>query len=557
MKNIPIGEVLKEYGYINEQELQEALVSQRRNPDKRLGQHLIDLGFIDEKQMLTALSERLNEPLLDLNEVKIEIEAVAKIPKALAQKYNLIAISEQTGKLSVVTSDPLNFYGIEDIRFVTGMNIDISLCDKASIAHAIDYHYAEIEARKAATTANEHVISFEFDDSELYNSEEDDAPVVKLLNSLLTKGYNANTSDIHVEPYEDKTMVRMRIDGMLVDYVQLAKNLHQSLIVRIKIMSNMDIAERRVPQDGHFLSEIEGNRMNLRVSVIPTVHGEKAVLRFLNSNTPILNEEQYGMNQENFEKICQMLKMPHGIIYITGPTGSGKTTTLYMILEALAKRQLNISTIEDPVEKNIERVNQMQINTMAGLTFESGLRALLRQDPDIILVGETRDAQTASISVRAAITGHLVLSTLHTNDAISSIVRLEDMGIEPYMIANSLVGSVSQRLVRTICPHCKQVVRVCDADRKILGRDAVYMYRGAGCHHCNQTGYKGRTAVHEIIVIDKEIRRLISSHREIDEIYAYVKASQNLRTLKDEVCDLVLQGQTTMEELLKIISYQV
>lgn len=263
------------------------------------------------------------------------------------------------------------------------------------------------------------------------------------------------------------------------------------------------------------------------------------------------------MNQENFEKICQMLKMPHGIIYITGPTGSGKTTTLYMILEALAKRQLNISTIEDPVEKNIERVNQMQINTMAGLTFESGLRALLRQDPDIILVGETRDAQTASISVRAAITGHLVLSTLHTNDAISSIVRLEDMGIEPYMIANSLVGSVSQRLVRTICPHCKQVVRVCDADRKILGRDAVYMYRGAGCHHCNQTGYKGRTAVHEIIVIDKEIRRLISSHREIDEIYAYVKASQNLRTLKDEVCDLVLQGQTTMEELLKIISYQV
>lgn len=555
MKNIPIGEVLKEYGYINELQLQEALISQRKHPDKRLGQHLIDLGFINEKQMLTALSERLNEPLLDLDEVKIEIDAVMKIPKALAQKYSLLAISEQNGKLSVVTSDPLNFYGIEDIRFVTGMNIDISLCDKASISRAIDYYYAEIEARTAATTANENVISFTFDDSELYNAQEDDTPVVKLLNSLLTRGYKAGTSDIHVEPYEDKTMIRMRIDGMLVDYVQLSKNLHQTLLVRIKIMSNMDIAERRVPQDGHFLTEIDGNRMNLRVSVIPTVHGEKAVLRFLNSNMPILNEQQYGMNQENFTKICQMLKMPHGIIYITGPTGSGKTTTLYMILEALAKRQLNISTIEDPVEKNIERVNQMQINTMAGLTFESGLRALLRQDPDIILVGETRDAQTASISVRAAITGHLVLSTLHTNDAISSIVRLEDMGIEPYLIANSLIGSVSQRLVRTICPHCKQRVTVSDADKKLLGRDAVYVYQGAGCHQCNQTGYKGRTAVHEIIVIDKEIRRMISAHCEIDEIYTYVKASQQLQTLRDEVTELVLQGQTTMEELLKIASY--
>lgn len=555
MKNIPIGEVLKEYGYIDELQLQEALISQRKNPDKRLGQHLIDLGFINEKQMLTALSERLNEPLLDLDEVKIEIDAVMKIPKALAQKYSLLAISEQNGKLSVVTSDPLNFYGIEDIRFVSGMNIDISLCDKASISRAIDYYYAEIEARTAATTANENVISFTFDDSELYNAQEDDTPVVKLLNSLLTRGYKAGTSDIHVEPYEDKTMIRMRIDGMLVDYVQLSKNLHQTLLVRIKIMSNMDIAERRVPQDGHFLTEIDGNRMNLRVSVIPTVHGEKAVLRFLNSNMPILNEQQYGMNQENFIKICQMLKMPHGIIYITGPTGSGKTTTLYMILEALAKRQLNISTIEDPVEKNIERVNQMQINTMAGLTFESGLRALLRQDPDIILVGETRDAQTASISVRAAITGHLVLSTLHTNDAISSIVRLEDMGIEPYLIANSLIGSVSQRLVRTICPHCKQRVTVSDADRKLLGKDAVYVYQGAGCHQCNQTGYKGRTAVHEIIVIDKEIRRMISAHCEIDEIYTYVKASQQLQTLRDEVTELVLQGQTTMEELLKIASY--
>lgn len=444
MKNIPIGEVLKEYGYINEDQLQTALAEQKKDRSRRLGQHLIDLGFITEKQMLKALSDKLNEPIVDLNTSHIEVDAVAKIPKALALKYDLIAITEQNGVLTVVTSDPLNFYGIEDVRLVTGLNLSIGLCEKAEILKAIDYYYAEIKAREAATAANQNVTSFEFNEEELFNSETDDTPIVKLFNSLLSRGYNQNASDIHIEAYEDKTMVRMRIDGMIVDYVQLAKNLHASLIVRIKIMANMDIAEKRLPQDGHFVTTIDGVKMNLRVSIIPTSYGEKAVLRFLNSNTTIMHNKTYGMIQENYEKICKMLEMPHGIIYFTGPTGSGKTTTLYMILETLAKRQINISTIEDPVEKNIERCNQMQINNMAGLDFEMGLRALLRQDPDVILVGETRDGETASISVRAAITGHLVLSSLHTNDAISTIVRLEDMGVEPFMVANSLIGSISQ-----------------------------------------------------------------------------------------------------------------
>ena len=555
MKNIPIGEVLKEYGYISEEQLQTALAEQKKDRSKRLGQHLIDLGFISEKQMLKALSDKLNEPLVDMNNVEIEVDAVAKIPKTLALKYDLIAISENNGRLTVVTSDPLNFYGIEDVRLVTGMNLAICLSEKKEILRAIDYYYAEIKAREAASVANENVVSFEFDESELFNSEEDDTPVVKLFSSLLTRGYNANASDIHIEPFEDKTMVRVRIDGMIIDYVQLAKNLHQSLIVRIKIMANMDIAEKRVPQDGHFVTTLEGTKMNLRVSVIPTVYGEKAVLRFLNSNTPILNDTQYGMNLENYQKMRKMMEMPHGIIYLTGPTGSGKTTTLYMILETLAKRQVNISTIEDPVEKNIERVNQMQINNAAGLTFEKGLRALLRQDPDIIMVGETRDGETASISVRAAITGHLVLSSLHTNDAISTIVRLQDMGVEPYMVANSLIGSVSQRLVRTICPHCKEKIRTTALEREELGEDVEYMYRGAGCHQCNQTGYKGRTAVHEIILIDKEMRRMISSHKDIDDIYAYVKKSQNLRTLREETIQLVKDGLTTIDELRKISVY--
>lgn len=555
MKNIPIGEVLKEYGYISEEQLQTALEAQRKDRSKRLGQHLIDLGFITEKQMLKALSDKLNEPVVDMDNVKIEVDAVAKIPQTLALKYDLMAISENNGRLTVVTSDPLNFYGIEDVRLVTGMSISVCLCEKARIASAIDYYYAEIKAREAANVASQNVVSLEFDESELFNSEEDDTPVVKLFSSLLLRGFKASASDIHVEPYEDKTMVRMRIDGMIVDYVQLAKNLHQSLIVRIKIMSNMDIAEKRLPQDGHFVTTIDGIKMNLRVSIIPTVHGEKAVLRFLNSNTPIKNDKQFGMNIDNYTKMRKMMQMPHGIIYITGPTGSGKTTTLYMILESLAKQQVNISTIEDPVEKNIERVNQMQINNMAGLTFEKGLRALLRQDPDIILVGETRDGETASISVRAAITGHLVLSSLHTNDAISSIVRLQDMGVEAFMVANSLIGSVSQRLVRTICPHCKEKLHPTQVEMEELGGNVEYIYRGAGCNHCNNTGYKGRTAVHEIIMIDKQLRRMISNHAEIDDMYAYVKKAQNVRTLKEETIELVKQGVTTMEELYKITAY--
>lgn len=555
MKNIPIGEVLKEYGYISEDQLQTALAEQKKDRSKRLGQHLIDLGFISEKQMLMALSDKLNEPIVDLSTSKIEVDAVAKIPKTLALKYDLIAITEQNGILTVVTSDPLNFYGIEDVRLVTGMNLSIGLCEKKEILKAIDYYYAEIKAREAANVANQNVTSFEFNEEELFDSETDDTPIVKLFNSLLSRGYNSNASDIHIEAYEDKTMVRMRIDGMIVDYVQLAKNLHASLIVRIKIMANMDIAEKRLPQDGHFVTTVDGMKMNLRVSIIPTSFGEKAVLRFLNSNTSIMHDKTYGMIQENYEKICRMLDMPHGIIYFTGPTGSGKTTTLYMILETLSKRQVNISTIEDPVEKNIERCNQMQINNMAGLTFEKGLRALLRQDPDVIMVGETRDGETASISVRAAITGHLVLSSLHTNDAISTIVRLEDMGVEPFMVANSLVGSVAQRLVKTICPHCKERIETSVVDKKVLGEEVKYIYKGAGCHLCNHTGYKGRTAIHEVIQIDKDVRKMISNHVDIDEIYAFVKESQHLQTLKDQAIDYVKQGITTIDELYKITSY--
>ncbi|WP_050635584.1 GspE/PulE family protein [Candidatus Stoquefichus sp. SB1] len=556
MKRVPIGEVLKEYGYITDEQLQEALEAQKKDKSKRLGQHLIDLGFVNEEQTLRALSAKLDYPMIDLSTAPIEIDAVAKIPQQLAEKYNVIGINIESNTLTVVTSDPMDFYALEDIRLVTGMNISIGLAVHDRIKDAIDYNYSEIKAKSAAEVANRDTTHFEAIDEEIFDSESDDSPIVKLLNSLLTKGFSSNASDIHIEPFEKETLVRMRIDGMLIESMKLQKSIHSPLVVRTKILANLDISERRIPQDGHFVVTINGERMNLRVSIVPTVYGEKIVMRFLNSNTPIDHANHFGMTDINFKKMNLMMDNPNGIIYVTGPTGSGKTTTLYMIMEKLAKRNVNILTIEDPVEKNLERINQMQVNNVAGLTFESGLRAILRQDPDIIMVGETRDAETASISVRAAITGHLVVSTLHTNDAVSTIVRLIDMGIEPYMVANSVVGIVAQRLVKKVCPHCAKKEIASEDDKRIAGKNLPYVYRSVGCPACHHTGYKGRIAVHEMVLIDKKIKKMITEHADIDDIYDYVKINQDYSSLFQETLKLVEEGQTTIEELLKISYYE-
>lgn len=555
MKAIPIGEILKEQGYINDEQLNMALDAQKKDRSKRLGQHLIDLGFVTEEQTLQAMSVKLGEPFVNMNSIRIDVEAVGRIPEALAKKYNIIATEINGNVLSIVTSDPMNFYGFEDIRLVTGMDLNISLAVAQSVREAINYYYSEVSAKNAAQVANGLTNQFQLTDEEIFDSESDDTPVVKLLNSILSNGFSSNASDIHIEPFDNETIVRMRIDGMLIESVKLQKSLHNALVVRTKILANLDISEKRIPQDGHFVITINNDRMNLRVSIVPTVHGEKIVMRYLNSNTPIDYSNHFGMNDLNYEKMLQMMQNPNGIIYVTGPTGSGKTTTLYMIMEKLAQRDVNILTIEDPVEKTIHRINQMQVNNVAGLTFESGLRAILRQDPDIIMVGETRDAETASISVRAAITGHLVVSTLHTNDAISTIVRLEDMGIEPYMVSNSVVGVVAQRLVKKVCPYCAKKVLATDNDKRIMGKNIEYVYKSQGCPACHQMGYKGRIAVHEMILIDKEVRKMISDKVDINDIFEYIRTHQNYRSLFDETLQLVEEGKTTVDELLKISYY--
>ena len=556
MKAIPIGEVLKEQGYINEEQLQQALDAQKKDRSKRLGQHLIDLGFVTEEQTLQALSVKLGEPYVHLNNINIDIEAVGKIPETLAKKYNILATEMNGNVLNVVTSDPMNFYGIEDIQLVTGRDLNISLALSDSLKEAIAYNYSHVNARNAAKVVNNTSNQFQMVDEEIFDSENDDTPVVKLLNSILLNGFSNNASDIHIEPFDKETIVRMRIDGMLIESMKLQKNIHNAMVVRTKILANLDISEKRIPQDGHFVITINGEKMNLRVSIIPTIYEEKIVMRYLNSNTPIDYVDHFGMTDENYRKMIEMMNNPNGIIYVTGPTGSGKTTTLYMVMESLAKRNVNILTIEDPVEKPLNRINQMQVNNVAGLTFESGLRAILRQDPDIIMVGETRDAETASISVRAAITGHLVVSTLHTNDAISTIVRLEDMGIEPYMVANSVVGVVAQRLVKKVCPYCGKIVPSTYEDQQIMGKKITYVKQKVGCPACHYTGYKGRIAVHEMIVIDKKIKRMISEKEDISEIFTYIKEHQNYHSLFEETLKLVEEGKTTVEELLKISYYE-
>lgn len=552
--NLRIGEILEERGYVNGQQMEQALAYQREHRNMRLGQILITLQFVTEQQVLEALASRLDLEIVDVFMQTVELEAVAMVDKELAEKNLFLPLNVKNRTMTLVTNDPLNYFALEEVRQQTGCYLQILLSEEKPLRQAISYYFAEVGARQAATQANAGFVTEEPDDLDLVELEnvEEEAPIIHLLNSLVERAIKSNASDIHIEPFDGNTKVRMRIDGVIMEYVALQRNVHQPLIARIKIMANLDIAEKRIPQDGHFRVRTENGHVNIRVSLMPTVFGEKAVLRLLNVSTQLDYAGQFGMDDESYRRFLPLLNSANGIIYITGPTGSGKSTTLYMILEYLSKRMVNISTIEDPVEKNVKDINQTQVNPVAGLTFETGLRALLRQDPDIIMVGETRDGETAEISVRAAITGHMVLSTLHTNDAASSIVRLKDMGVDNYLIANSLVGLVAQRLMRKVCANCSQEMETTEAERKLLGRDIMKIHRGRGCAQCNNTGYRGRIAVHEIIAVDSKLRHMISDHASTDAIIAYAKEHQQMRTLRESGIKLVLKGISTPEELLKI-----
>ncbi|MFS8500797.1 MAG: type II secretion system ATPase GspE [Caldicoprobacter sp.] len=551
-----LGELLVEKGMITREQLKEALALQK-STGKKLGEILISQNLISEAQMAEVLQEQLGISFVDLNKVTLEPKMAEYIPFMLAKRHTLIPIKEENGKLYIAMEDPLNFAAVDDVKRVSKMDVVPLISFGEAIKNAINRLYGMEYAEKAVQDYTKEAKLGQLPQDMQNGSFDEDvsnAPVVRLVNSIIQQAVNMGASDIHIEPIENESRVRFRIDGMLQKIFNIPVYMHPALITRIKIMGNMDIAEKRLPQDGRVGMNISGKDIDLRISTIPTIYGEKAVLRILDQSNFLLSKEKLGFTEENLEKFNELLKNTHGIILVTGPTGSGKSTTLYAMLNELNRESVNIITIEDPVEYRMEGINQIQVNPKAGLTFAAGLRAIVRQDPDIIMVGEIRDSETAEIAIRSAITGHLVLSTLHTNDAVSAISRLIDMGIEPYLISASLVGVISQRLLRKVCSNCRVPYEIEPHHLAVPGFEelaGVTLYRGKGCSACNYTGYKGRVPVHEILVVSRQHRQLIAQKAPIDEIKD-LSIKMGMSTLKEECIKLVRRGVTTIDEVIRV-----
>jgi len=553
--NLKIGQALLEGKIITEQQLNDALKEQTKT-GKKLGTILIEKGYISDVDFFKTLANRLKTVYVDLDKMQLDTEIVKLIPQEFARKNCLIAVDLIENNLIVAMSDPLNFYVIEDLRFITNTDIKTVIAPERIIQKAIDIFYAGLSSNEAANEVNKEFSSGSGSQTNAENENDervDSAPVVKLVNSIIWQAIKTGASDIHIEPSKTDTLVRMRVDGHLRVVLKLDIAAHASVITRLKIMSSMNIAERRIPQDGRCEIELENKLVDMRVSTIPTVYGEKAVIRILSNpyNSVVKSKQSLGFSEKNMALFEKLIKISHGIVLVTGPTGSGKSSTLYTIINEIMSPDINIVTIEDPVEFKIDGANQVQINTKAGLTFASGLRSILRQDPDVIMVGEIRDNETAAIAVRAAITGHLVLSTIHTNDAASTIDRLVDMGILPFLVASSVTSIIAQRLVRKICPHCKEKYTSTESENEILELDkSVTLYKGRGCSRCDGTGYKGRTAIHEIILIDDTLRKMITSRADAGSILEYA-ISNGTTTLKQDMIQRVLKGDSTVTELIK------
>ncbi|MBP3792637.1 MAG: type II/IV secretion system protein [Ruminococcus sp.] len=553
MRNGPVGQYLVEKKLITEAQLQEVLTKQKESKGKMFGDVIVEMGFITDVQFAEVLAERLSIPFVDLDNVELLPDVVKKIPEASARKYSVIAVEKMGKRLTVATNDPSNFYVLEDLRVITGCNVRPVMATKAALNRAIGRLYSQGQVDSVvdeATKEKEEEISLE--DIDLSADRIENAPIVKLATAIVENAFRQNATDIHIEPFKDITKIRIRINGDLVELMTLSPALHVSLVTRYKILSGMNIAEKRVPQDGRMSQTIDGAVVDLRVSNLPMVYGEKVVIRILASDSSVRKIQDLGMTDYNYDRFVSCLKVPQGVVLVTGPTGSGKSTTLYAALGEIAKPNLNVITVEDPVEKKIANINQCQINEKAGMTFGAALRSILRQDPDIIMVGEMRDTETAEIAIRAAITGHLVLSTLHTNDAASTVTRLVDMGVEPYMVATSLIGIVAQRLTKTLCPECKKPRMSTPEEDKLMGIDhSVMVYDAGGCPKCNNTGYNGRTAIHEILLATARMQILITGGAKADEIAELAKEEGTL-LLRDNVSKLVQEGRTSMEELIRV-----
>lgn len=550
---LKLGELLVYAGKISELELQSALDIQKKS-GKKIEEVLLDEKFITEDDIIEVLEFQLGIPHVNLDKYEINPEVANLIPENIVRKYQLIAIDKRDNLLIVAMVDPLNIFALDDLKFYLKCDIQQVISTKDKVLKIIDKFYSKEATKKVL---EEFVGTYSPINTDDIEEQEDlgvtSAPIVKLLNSIIEQAVMDKASDIHIEPYADNIRVRIRIDGDLREIMSLSRNSLSGIITRIKIIGKMNIAEKRIPQDGRVEIKIKGKEIDMRVSTLPTVYGEKTVIRILDRTSFMFSKESLGFNKRNLEVFNKILSQPYGMILVTGPTGSGKTTTLYTILEELNKIEKNIITIEDPVEYKLEGINQVQTNPKAGLTFASGLRSVLRQDPDIVMVGEIRDGDTAEIAVRASITGHLVLSTLHTNDSPSTIARLVDMGIEPYLVSSSVIGIVSQRLVKVLCIKCKQQYEAEYLEKKILGipeNDKLILYKPRGCSSCN-SGYKGRAAVHELLPINADIRKLIDQGANIDELRNKA-IEEGMTTLLQSAAYLAIEGVTSYDEVMKV-----
>jgi general secretion pathway protein E len=557
----PLGEILVRDGTITRDQIQRGLTHQREL-GKRLGETLVELGYLSEEDVAKALAKQFAVPYLSLASLSITpIPIRDRLSPKYLREHKVFPIEIKGGALTVAMSDMADPYTLDDLRLSTGLTITVCLAQDREILEAIDQYYGDGQAtiEKIVKGYSEEEGGASGDDREDVDHLRDlasEAPVIQLVNLVITRAVEARASDIHIEPFEDTLRIRYRVDGVLVDHESPPKRLQRAVISRVKIMAKMNIAERRLPQDGRIRLQILGKDLDLRVSTIPTLHGESVVMRILDRSSLLLSLRDMGMPEDIRLQFQRLIRKPHGMILVTGPTGSGKTTTLYTALSEINSVDKKIITIEDPVEYQLQGVNQIHVKPKIGLTFANGLRSIVRQDPDIIMVGEIRDAETADIAIHSALTGHLVFSTLHTNDAPGAITRLLDMGIENYLVSSVLVAVMAQRLVRVICPECRESYQLDSAAIRKMGiktevDGALQVFRGKGCAACNFTGYRGRSGIYEFLVISEEIQRLILEKADSNTIRQ--KALQfGMKTLWEDGWRNVELGVTTLEDLLRV-----
>jgi len=554
-----IGEILSDMGLISKEQLQSALQEQKKSGEK-LGLILVNKGIISENQLLEILGMILGVPYIKLGDINIEPELIKLLPAQLIRFYKILPIARNSKVLTLAMADPFDQRAIDDVRMASGLDVVPVLTSEKEIDIAIHQNLAFridpdidriieelIAENKIAAQARKNLQFLKLDE---------EAPIIRMVNSILIQAVQACCSDIHIEPQQEEVRIRFRLDGGLYQALNLPLNSLSPLVSRIKIMAGMDIAEKRLPQDGRFRMEIEGREVDFRTSTLPTSQGEKIMLRILDRAAALTNIGQLGLTLNNQKKILDLANKPYGLLLVTGPTGSGKTTTLYSILGNINSIDKNIITLEDPVEYSLTGINQVQINTKAGLTFASGLRSILRQDPDVILVGEIRDRETAQLAVQAALTGHLVFSTLHTNNAAGTIARLKDIGIDDFLLASSLAGIISQRLVRQLCSNCRQEYELDEDTAFRLGiaeKQGKTFFRPCGCNMCRQLGYRGRVAIQEILIIGPEIRAIVRQGENSEDIIEKTAIEAGMTALKADGIAKASRGITSLEEVMRVV----